>query len=135
MHFFLVAVLVLVSVSQAQGQSMGDAVLAVAKKDLPPTKPFTLLIQFKVNEGQAQKFEAAMATTIKETRKEKGNQAYELSKAPSGRRYVIFERWENLAALESHLKTAYYKNASDMVLPLLEERISVELLVPVLAGD
>jgi quinol monooxygenase YgiN len=134
MHFFLAAILF--SVSQPQGQGIGDAILTAAKKDLSDvTKPFTLMIQFTVKEGQAKKFEAAMAETVKGTRKEKGNLAYELSRTTLGRGYVIYERWENLAALEAHLKTAYYKTALDGVVPLLEKDTTVELLVPVPAGD
>ena len=134
MHFFLVAVLF--SISQTQGQSMGDVILAAAKKDFSdPTKPFTLLIQFTVKEGQATKFEAAMTKTSEGTLKEKGNLAYELSRAPLGSRYVIYERWENLAAMEAHLKTAHYTKASDAVVPLLGRDISVELLVPVPVGN
>lgn len=105
MHFFLAAVLA--AASQLQGQTMEDVILAAAKKDFTdPTKPFTLLIQFTVKEGQAKKFEAAMAKTIKETRKEKGNLAYELSRTPLRPLYVIYERWANLAALEAHLAQA-----------------------------
>ena len=131
MHFFLAAVLL--SVSQ-QGQSMEDVVLSVAKKNFSDsTKPFMLVIQFKVKEGQGPKFEAAMAKAVKETRKEKGNLAYELSK--SGSTYIVYERWENLAALGAHLKTAYFKNAWAEVDPLLESEIEVALFVPVPAGD
>ena len=134
MHFFLAAALL--SVSPAQGQTMEEVILSVAKKSLPDsTKPFTLVIQFRVKEGQEPKFEAAMAKAVKETRKEMGNQAYELSKTPKGSTYVIYERWENLAALESHLKTAHYKEASAAVKPLLDKDLDVELLVPVPARD
>src|SRR5262249_11135030 len=115
---------------------MEDVVLSVAKKNFSdPTKPFTLMIQFKVQEGQGPKFEAAMAKVVKETRKVKGNLAYELSRTPKGSIYVIYERWENLAALEAHLKTANYKNASETVKPLLDKEINVELLVPVPVSD
>ena len=129
MHFFLAAVLLAVS---QQGQSMEDVVLSVAKKNFSDSaKPFTLVIQFKVKEGQGPKFEAAMAKAVKETRKDKGNLAYELGKTPKGPNYVIYERWDNLAALEAHLKTAHYKDAAAAVKPLLDAQISVELLVPV----
>jgi quinol monooxygenase YgiN len=130
MYFFLAAALL--SVSQAQDQSMEDVILGVTKKNFSDSgKPFALVIQFKIKEGQGPKFEAAMAKAVKETRKDKGNQAYELSKTPKGSTYVIYERWENVAALEAHLKTAHYKEAAAAVKPLLDMNISVELLVPV----
>jgi quinol monooxygenase YgiN len=132
MHLVLAAVLL--SVAQ-QGQSMEDVILGVAKKNLSDTtKPFTLVIKFRVKEGQAAKFEAAMAKAVKETRKDKGNLAYELGKTPKGPNYVIYERWDNLAALEAHLKTAHYKEAAAAVKPLLEAEIDVDLLVPVAAN-
>jgi autoinducer 2-degrading protein len=133
-YFVLAAVLVTGAPPQEKG--VGDLVLAAVKKDLTdPNKPFTLLIKVTTKEGQAKKFEAAMAQAIKETRKEKGNLTYELSNTPSSPRYVIYERWENLAALEAHLKTAHYKKAIDAVATLLEDGITVELLVPVAVSD
>ena len=132
MHLVLAAVLL--SVAQ-QGQSMEDVILGVTKKNFSDSgKPFALVIQFKIKEGQGPKFEAAMAKAVKETRKDKGNQAYELSKTPKGSTYVIYERWENVAALEAHLKTAHYKEAAVAVKPLLEAEIDVDLLVPVAAN-
>jgi quinol monooxygenase YgiN len=134
MHFFLAAVLL--SVSQAQEESTEHRLLRVAKGSLSDsTKPFTLVIKFKVKQGQGAKFEAAMAKAVKETRKEKGNLAYELSRSAKGSNYIIYERWENLAALGAHLKTDYYKNASAAVEPLVDGDIEVDLLVPVPAGD
>ena len=134
MHFFLAAVLL--SVSQAQEKSPEHPLLRAAKESLSDsTKPFTLVVRLKVKEGQGPKFEAAVAKAVKETRKEKGNLAYELSRSAKGSNYIIYERWENLAALGAHLKTDYYKNASAAVEPLVDGDIEVDLLVPVPAGD
>jgi quinol monooxygenase YgiN len=133
MHFLLVAVLL--SVAQAQEKSKDDPILRAAKESLSDTtKPFTLVVRFKVKEGQGAKFEAAMGKAVKETRKEKGNLAYELSRSAKGSNYIIYERWENLAALEAHMKTAHFKNATAEVAPLLDGGIDVDLFVPVPAG-
>lgn len=134
MHFILVAVLL--SVSQPQEKSKEHPLLRVAKESLSDTtKPFTLLVRFKVKEGKGPTFEALAAKAVKETRKEKGNLAYELSRSAKGSNYVIYERWENLAALEAHLKTAQFKNSSAALDPLLDGDLEVYLLVPVPAGD
>ena len=134
MHFFLAAVLL--SVAQPQEKRNDDPILRSVKENLSdPTKPFTLLLRFKVKEGQGPKFEAAMAKAVKETRKEKGNLAYELSRSAKGSNYIIYERWENVAALGAHLKTAHFKNAATEVAPLLEKDNEVDLFVPVRAGD
>jgi quinol monooxygenase YgiN len=134
MHFFLVAALL--CVSQAQEKSAEHPILRAAKDSLADSnKPFALVVKFKVKDGQGPKFEAAVAKAVKETRKEKGNLAYEVSRAPKGSTYVIYERWENLPALAAHLKSAHFTNAWAAVDPLLEKEIEVDLLVPVPAGD
>jgi quinol monooxygenase YgiN len=134
MHFFLAAVML--SVAQPKDKSVGDFLVRAAKEDLrDSTKPFTLVVRFKIKDGQGPKFEAAVANAVKETRKEKGNLAYELSRSAKGSNYVIYERWQNLAALEAHLKTDHFKKAMAAFDPLLDKDIDVELLVPVTAGD
>ena len=135
MQFFLLTA-VLLSVFQPQEKSKEDPLLRAAKEGLSdPTKPFTLVVRFKIKDGQGPKFEAAAVKAVKETRKEKGNLAYELSKTPKGPNYVIYERWDNLPALEAHLKTDNYKTVAAAVKPLLEAEIDVDLLVPVPAAD
>jgi quinol monooxygenase YgiN len=134
MHFFLAAVLL--SVSQAQEKSQEHPILRAAKESLSDTtKPFTLLVRFKVKEGQGPKFEAAVARAVKETRKEKGNLAYEVSRSAKGSTYIIYERWANLAALDAHLQTAHFKDATAALDPLLDGGLEVFLFVPVPAGN
>ena len=73
-----------------------------------PAQPFTLVLRLKIKEGTAMKFEAAFATAAKETHKEKGNRAYDLNRdAKTPTQYLIYERWQNVAALEAHLKTPH----------------------------
>jgi quinol monooxygenase YgiN len=134
MHFFVAAVLL--SVAQAQDKSKEHPLVSAAKESLADTtKPFTMVVKFKVKEGQGPKFEAAVAKAVKETRKEKGNLAYDVSRSAKGSTYVIYERWANLAALEAHLKTAYFKETTAAVDPLLDKDIEIELFVPVSAGN
>ena len=134
MHFLLAAVLL--SVPHTQEKSQEHPLLRAARESLSDsTKPFTVVVKFKVKDGQGPKFEAAVANAVKETRKEKGNQAYELSRSAKGLNYVIYERWENLAALAAHLKTPHFKTAFEAVDPLLEKEIELDLMVPVSAGD
>src|SRR5262245_39834258 len=82
------------------------AQVKAAVKD--PAKPFTMLVHLKTREGAGKKFEAAFAKAIKPTRKEKGCLAYDLNHDPkTPTRYLLYERWENLASLEAHLKSAH----------------------------
>src|SRR5437660_8687126 len=73
-----------------------------------PTKPFVLLVQMTAKEGAGEKIEAAFAKASGPTHREKGCLAYDLSRDPqSPSHYVLYERWQNLEALESHLQTPY----------------------------
>ena len=82
----------------------GDATAAV--KD--PARPFTLIVRFRIKEGAAAKFEAAFAKATQATRQEKGNRAYDLNRDPqTPTQYLLYERWQDLSALEAHLKTPY----------------------------
>ena len=133
MHFLLAAVLL--SVPQTQEKSKEHPLLRAARESLSDsTKPFTVVVKFKVKDGQGPKFEAAVAKAAKETRKEKGNLAYDVSRSAKGSSYMIYERWENLAALEAHLKSAHFKNVTAEVDPLVETNIEIDLFVPVSAG-
>jgi quinol monooxygenase YgiN len=77
------------------------------------SKPFVILVQIKVKDGAGAKFEQAFAKVAKESRKEKGNRAYELSRSTKDRNeYLIYERWDNLAALSAHLKTQHFQEAA-----------------------
>jgi quinol monooxygenase YgiN len=78
-----------------------------------PSKPFVLVVQIKVKDGSGPKFEQAFAKVAKESRKEKGNRAYDLSRSTKNpNEYMVYERWETLAALAAHLKTAHFQDAA-----------------------
>src|SRR5205823_11280677 len=89
----------------ARGQSELHPIASQVKAELKdPAKPFLLVVRLQVKEGMGQKFEAAFAKAQKETRKEKGCSAYDLSrdtKEPT--RYRVYERWRSLADLDTHL--------------------------------
>src|SRR4051812_6819603 len=75
-----------------------------------PSKSFVLAVQVKVKAGAGPKFERAFAGAARESRKEKGNRVYDLSRSTDNpNEYLIYERWENLAALAAHLKTAHFQ--------------------------
>jgi (4S)-4-hydroxy-5-phosphonooxypentane-2,3-dione isomerase len=78
-----------------------------------PSKPFVLVVQIKVKDGAAMKFEQAFAKVGKESRKEKGNRAYDLNRSTKNpNEYLVYERWETLAALAAHLKTPHFLEAA-----------------------
>jgi quinol monooxygenase YgiN len=82
------------------------AQVKAAVKD--PAKPFTLIVRLRIKEGVAAKFEAAFAKARKATRQEKGNAAYDLNRdAKTPTQYLVYERWQSVAALETHLKSPH----------------------------
>ena len=106
----LVGMLSLRPVRAADEDKENPIVASVKSKLKSPDKPFTLLIHLSVKEDRGDKFELAFATARRETRKEKGNLAYDLCRdTENPSRYLIYERWKNVAALEEHLKTSYIK--------------------------
>lgn len=99
-----------------------------------PAKPFTMLVSFRVKEGAGPKAEAAFAKAVPPTRKEKGNRAYELNrsaKAPA--EYVLYERWQDLAALQAHLRAPHVTALLAELGDLLDGPPEVRVFVP--AGD
>jgi autoinducer 2-degrading protein len=88
-----------------------NPIVASVKAELKdPAKPFTILVFIQVKEGSEEKFETAFAKAIAGTRKEKGNLVYQLNrdvKKPG--HYCVYERWQNLDALDAHLKSPHLK--------------------------
>jgi quinol monooxygenase YgiN len=127
--FALAVSLCLASTSTAQD----NPVLAAVKESLKDTsKPFAMGVIVKVKEGQAAKFEAAMAKVVKATRQEKGCIAYDLSRdAKDELRYVVYERWRNYDALVSHMDTPYLRELLAQAPDLFEGPPDVHVLLPV----
>jgi quinol monooxygenase YgiN len=99
-----------------------------------PSKPFVLVVQIKVKDGAGTKFEAGFAKAAKESRKEKGNRAYELSRSTKNpNEYVLYERWENLSALAAHVKTPHFQEAVAALGSLGDGPPAIGIFVP--AGD
>jgi quinol monooxygenase YgiN len=95
--------------SHAPAQEKENPIAARVKAAVKdPARPFTLVVRLKVKEGTAAKFEAAFAKAAQATRQEKGNRAYDLNRdSQTPTQYLLYERWQDLPALEAHLKTPY----------------------------
>jgi quinol monooxygenase YgiN len=108
--------------NRVAGQDKRNPVITAVKARLKdPNKPFTLIVRVQVKEGADKQFEAAFAKAIPASRKEKGNLAYDLNRdTENPSRYVVYERWKDLAALEAHLKTPHI-NALFAELPKVTE--------------
>lgn len=105
----LIIALLLAAAAPAQGQDKPNPIEAAVKASLKePTKPFVMFIHAKVKDGTGEKFEKAFAACRTATRKEKGNKAYSLTRSTkTPTEYIVYERWDNFAALQEHMKTKH----------------------------
>lgn len=73
-----------------------------------PRQPFTLLIRFQTKATEHENAERAFARARAPTLREKGVMIFEMNREASDpAQFVVYERWESLAALETHLRTPY----------------------------
>ena len=114
--------LLLIAVTAAPVMSQENPIEAAVKASLDnPNRPFTMFVRARVKEGSGPKFEAAFVRALVETRKEKGNRAYELIRtAKDSTEYIVYERWQDLAALQAHLRTPYITALLTEIHELLE---------------
>lgn len=119
----------------AVGQEKENPIVTQVKGKLKDTgKPFTMLVRLQLKDGGQEKFEAAFAKAIGPSRKEKGCRAYDLNRdADNATRYVVYERWQNLAALEEHMRTPHFAALIGEVGDLLAGPPEVRVLLP--AGE
>lgn len=94
-------------------------------------KPFSLVAKLQIKDGTQEKFEAAFAIAGRETQKDKGVIAYDLSREPKdSTRYVVYERWESLADLEAHLRTPHITALFGVIDELLAGAPEFRVFVP-----
>jgi quinol monooxygenase YgiN len=120
-------------VSPVPAQEKENPVEKAVKASLKdPTKPFVMYVHIKIKDDTASKFEAAFAKARAATRKEKGNKAYSLTrstKVPT--EYIVYERWENFEALQSHLKAPHFAALLTEVGDMLDGPPDVKVFLPI----
>ena len=129
-----VALLALGTMPFARAQEKAQhPIIALVKAELKePTKPFTITVQIDVKDGSGPKFEAAFAKVVGPTRQEKGCLLYQLNRdLQKGNRFLIYERWRDLAALEAHIASDYIQTLLSQSKELLADPPMVKVLVPV----
>ena len=116
----------------AAGAQDHPAVALVKSKVKDPAKPFALIVTIKAKAGKEKDLEAAFAPCIAATKKEAGCLAYELNRDPDNpTTYVMFEKFRNVAALETHLKLEHTAKLFKDIEPLTDGQIQAKVyLVP-----
>lgn len=93
----------------------------VKSKVKDPSKPFALLVTFKVKAGNEKKFEEAFAPCLVATRKEKGCVAYYLNRDPEHPElYVMYEQFRGVEGLAAHMKEKHTEKLLGTVIPMCE---------------
>jgi quinol monooxygenase YgiN len=101
--------LVLAGAFSAAGAADDHPVVALVKSKVKdPAKPFAMLVTITAKAGKEQDLEATFALCINASKKEAGCLAYELNRDPDEpASYVLFEKWKDVAALDTHLKAEH----------------------------
>ncbi|MGL6096117.1 MAG: putative quinol monooxygenase [Fimbriiglobus sp.] len=107
-------------------------IIKAVKGDLKdPSKPFLVLVKFKVKPGGQPKLEAAFAECAKSTRKEPGCLTYELNRnAVTETQFVAYEKWKNLDGLAEHLAAAHTIKLLAAFPDVLDGGPEVQVFVP-----
>jgi quinol monooxygenase YgiN len=98
-----------------------------------PSKPFVILAELEAQPGQGDALAAAVAATqaVRISQAEPGCLAYDLCRdADAPDRFVMVERWRDLAALAEHLATPHFAAVGAALEGLLAKAPAVRVLVP-----
>jgi quinol monooxygenase YgiN len=120
----------LVAGSQTHAAEEENPVIKLVKSKVKdPTKPFALLVTFKVKAGNEKKFEEAFAPALLATRKEPGCAAYYLNRDPDEpNTYVMYEQFKGVAGLEAHMKEKHTQTLLATVIPMCEGEPKIKVL-------
>jgi len=122
----------LTAAPQASADELHPIAADVAKQLDDANKPFVLLVNFTTQEDKADAFISAMREPIAETAKEEGNIAYELNQTSNEpTKFVLYEHWKSLAALDAHLKQPYLTKLLGAVEGIMAEPPELTVCVPV----
>lgn len=112
-------------------------VIALVRIKVPdPSRPFTIIADLAALPGRGGEVAAAIAFSgaVGLTRAEPGCLEYDIcrdSETPD--RFVAYERWRDVMALRSHLRTAHFAAVGAALGELLAGAPSVRVLTPVIA--
>ncbi len=113
-------------------------VIAFVRSKVPdPGRPFTIIADLTAHPGSGGQVAAAIADSgaVGLTRAEPGCLAYDVCQdADFPDRFVAYERWRDLAALSSHLKTAHFAAVGAALAGLLAGAPAVRVLMPMAAS-
>jgi quinol monooxygenase YgiN len=114
--------------STLRAEEENPIVTLVKSKVADKSKAFGMTVQFKVKSGSEKAFEDAFKPCVAATRKEPGCIVYFLNRdVDDASTFLVFERFKNIAALESHAKNQHVADFLKVALPLLDGEPSVKV--------
>ena len=103
---------------------------------MSPTAEVVVVATVDVKPESADAAQAAITTAIEATHAEPGALAYALHRdLKDPNRFVIVEKWANLAALEEHAQTPHLKQLFADLGPLLAAPPTIVRTAPIPVGD
>jgi quinol monooxygenase YgiN len=99
-----------------------SALIAMFQADLGDhTGPFGLLAQFRVHQGAETRVSSYFEEARSRTLSDPGCLAFEVNRhAADYRRFVVYERWGSLAALDAHLRMPHTVKLRDALNQLID---------------
>ncbi len=119
-------------VASARADDENPIVTLAKSKVKDKTKPFGMIVTFKVAAGKEKAFEEAFGPCLKATRKEPGCLAYHMNRdIDEPQVFVVYEKFKSIAALEDHAKSKHVEELLKIIAPLLVAAPTVKVYTPV----
>lgn len=128
----LILLLLPAPLALAQNDKAPDDPLADIRRQLKnPQEMFTLIVEFDLKEGHEKEFRQLVQEAVRQTRKEGGSAAYEAHQdANDPTRFVFFEKWRSMTALEEHVMKGYTQHLLNSAAEFSEKPMTVRVLTP-----
>lgn len=92
---------------------------------------FALVVHFTAAEGNEDRIIKAFRKSVRMTRKEPGNMCYVLSQnSKDPAKFLMYEQWKNLTALDSHLKQPYLRELLPKIEAMIAEPPQIDVNIP-----
>lgn len=135
---FLIAALILSQVPFGLGQEKKEKELAEILIDRVKAvpgqadKPFTLVVRLKAKADKTGEMLAAAKKSMPPSQAEKGCLLYEYQQdLEEPTVFILLEKWKDLAALDSHFKSAHFKELAGQLGGLVAEPPQIRLMAAV----
>ena len=87
-----------------------------------------VIAKIKARSGEEAKVEKALRGVVPKVREEEGTLAYSLHRSQTDKcLFMVYEKYSDMNAFAYHGSTPYLKEMFDVILPLLDGRLEIEM--------